>query len=109
MSSITAAPDLTQVSQADLARFLSIFLANVVQTVNGNLDFTSNFGYKLISVNFPVANTNVLTAHGLGRAPKGYIITGASAATNVYNGNGTNSSNIGLMASAPATVGLLVF
>ena len=109
MSSITAAPDLTQVSQADLARFLSIFLANVVQTVNGNLDFTSNFGYKLLSVNFPVANTNVLTAHGLGRVPNGYIITGASAATVVYNGSGTNSTNIGLMVNVAATVGLLLF
>jgi hypothetical protein len=110
MSNVTAAADMTQVAQSDLARYVALFFQDVISTVNGHLDFKTNLNCKLINVVFGVANVNVSTPHGLGRPPSGYIVTGASAATSVYNGNMSNTAtNINLMASAPATVGLIVF
>ena len=109
MSNITASTDITQVTPELLPKFVDLFFQSVKSTVNGNLDFATNFNCKLISVVFSAANANTLVNHGLGRTPAGYIITGASAATSVYNGTGTNATKIGLMASSPATVGLIVY
>ena len=109
MSSITASTDISQVTPQLLPKFVDLFFQDVISVVNGGLDFSTNFNCKLISVVFSAANTNVVTPHGLGRTPTGYIIMNASAATSVYNGTGTNTTQIGLKASSPATVGLIVF
>ncbi len=110
MSSITESTDMTQVKPEELPKFVDLFFQDVVKVVNGDLDFQTNFNCKLISVTFGSANTDVSVGHGLGRVPAGYIVTGASAATSVYNGlTGNTNSNIVLRASAPATVGLLVY
>ena len=110
MSSITASTDMTQVKPEQLAEFVDKFFQDVEQTVNGNLDFKTNINCKLLSVTFSAANSSVATAHGLGRVPAGYIVTSATAALSVYNGStGNDSTNIYLQASAPGTVGLIVF
>lgn len=110
MSSVTASTDMTQVKPEELTKFLDICLQDIVSTINGKLDFQTNFSCKLLSITFGAANVDVSTAHGLGRVPSGYIVTSASAAASVYNGSsGNTSTNIILRASAPATVGVLVF
>ncbi len=110
MSNITASSDMTQCKPEELAKFLDLFCQDVVSVVNGKLDFSTNFNSKLISITFGAANVNTSANHGLGRVPSGYIVTSATAATSVYNGSMPNtSSSINLMASAAATVGLLVF
>ncbi len=110
MSNITASSDMTQCKPEELAKFLDIFCQDVADTVNGKLDFTTNFNCKLISVTFGAAGVSTSAVHGLGRVPSGYIVTGASAATAVYNSTVANTaSTINLIASAAATVGLLVF
>ncbi len=110
MSNITASTDMTQCRPEELAKFLDLFCQDVVNTVNGKLDFATNLNTKLISITFGAANTNTAVAHGLGRVPSGYIVTSASAATSVYTGSvPTSTSLLNLMASAAATVGLLVF
>lgn len=110
MSKITESTDMTQVKPEELAKFVDLFFQQVADTINGNIDFQTNFNCKLINITFGAANVDVSAGHGLGRTPSGYIVTGASAATSVYNGSVANSSsNIVLRASAPATVGLLVY
>lgn len=112
MSNITASSDMSQIDSKDIdlvIKFIDLFMQNVVQVVNGQLDFKTNVNCKLLSITFSAANTNTAINHGLGRIPAGYIITGASAAALVYNGTGNTTSVLNLMASAPATVGLLVF
>ncbi len=110
MSNITASTDMTQCKPEELAKFLDIFCQDVVNVVNGNLDFSTNFNAKLISITFGAANTNTPVNHGLSRVPAGYIVTSATAATSVYNSTVPNTTSVlNLMASAAATVGLLVF
>ncbi len=110
MSRIDASNDISQVKPEDVAQFVDVFLQQVSDAINGNLDFMTNFNCKLISVTFGAPDTNVATNHGLGRVPAGYIITGASVATSVYDGSvGNTASVINLRANVPATVGLLVY
>ncbi len=110
MSRITVTTDMTQCKPEELAKFLDHFCQNVEQVINGRLDFSTNLNCKLISITFSTANLSVPLDHGLGRVPAGYIVTSASAATSVYDSPVANTtSTINLMASAPATVGLLVF
>lgn len=110
MSSISASTDMTQCKPEELTKFIDLFCQDVVDTVNGKLDFTTNFNCKLLSITFGSADTDTGIAHGLGRVPAGYIVTGASAATSVYNGSVSSSStSLVLRASVAATVGLIVF
>ncbi len=109
MSNITASTDMTQVKPEELAKFIDLFFQDVVDTVNGKLDFTTNFNAKLISASFGAADTLTQVQHSLGRVPSGYIVTSASAHTQVYTGGAFTTTTMGLMASTPATVGLLVF
>ncbi len=110
MSKLTTSTDMTQCKPEELAKFMDIFCQDVEHTVNGNLDFQTNFDCKLISITFSAPNISVTVNHGLGRVPSGYIVTSASAATSVYDSTVANTTSaISLMASAPATVGLLVF
>ncbi len=110
MSRITSSTDMTQCKPEELAKFIDIFCQNVENVVNGRLDFQTNLDCKLISITFSAANVSASVSHGLGRVPVGYIVTSASAATSVYKSTATNTTLVlNLMASAPATVGLLVF
>ncbi len=110
MSRITVTTDMSQCKPDELSKFLDHFCQNVEQVLNGRLDFQTNFNCKQISITFGVANQSVSIDHGLGRVPVGYIVTRASAATSVYDSTVANTTSaISLMASAPATVGLLVF
>ncbi len=110
MSSIQASTDMTQVKPEELAKFIDLFCQDVAETINGKLDFTTNFNCKLLSITFGAAATDTGVVHGLGRVPIGYIVTSASAATSVYSGSVSSSStSLVLRASAAATVGLIVF
>lgn len=116
MSSLTASTDFTQVDDKknpdvpELKKFLSIFGDNVVETINGNLDFSTNFNGKLMSVTFSSANSDVAVSHGLGRVPSGYLVYSRSASMVVYNGSSPSTSSvIYLKASATGTVGLFIF
>jgi len=110
MSSIKASDDMSQVPPEQLQRFLDILAKDIVSTVNGKLDFQTNFNCTLISVPFTAANTQQAILHGLGRVPVGYIKTRASANMEVFDGTSGNTSNVlYLQASAPGTVGLLIY
>lgn len=110
MSKISASPDISQVKPEELARFVDIFCHDVVQKVNGDLDFQNNINCKLVSIPFAAANTEASVSHGLGRVPTGYLVYGATAAMSVYNGVSTNTAALlYLRASAVGTANLIVF
>ena len=110
MSNITASTDMTQCTAEEMPKYLDLFCQNVAETVNGQLDFQTNFNCVFLSATFTTANVNQVVPHTLGKKPAGYLVIGASAATSVYNGSKANTDQtLNLMASTPATVGLLVF
>ncbi len=110
MSKVQASTSVSNVKPDEVARFTDLCLADIVNIVNGNLDFGSNINCKLLSVTFSAANVNTAVTHNLGRAPAGYIVTKSSASANVFDGTvASNSNTLYLQASAQATVGLLVY
>lgn len=110
MSKVTASTDIQQVKPDEVARFTDLAFQDIVSTLNGNLDFQTNFNCKILSVTFSAANTQVAISHGLGRIPAGYLQISSSVAASVYNGDSSSSSSVlYLKSSAPATVGLIVF
>lgn len=110
MSKLTASTDFDRLEKEELAKFLAKFGDQVVQLLNGNLDFTTNFNCKLLSVTFSVANANTAVPHGLNRVPVGYFITSRSASVIVYDGTSANTSTtLNVRASAMGSVNLIVF
>lgn len=110
MSNITESVDFDRIKPEDLQKYLAIFGAAVVQTINGNLDFSTNFNCKLHSVTFGAADTNVAVTHGLGRVPAGYITYKATAALVVYDGStASTTSEFYLRASAIGVASVIVF
>lgn len=98
----------------DLTRFLSNAFRDIQQAVNGNITFSENFRGTFVSVNFTAANTNTFLTHGLGYTPSGYIVTTASAAMSVYDGNQTaapfdSTQVFFLRSSAIGTVTIFLF
>ncbi|MES1988817.1 MAG: hypothetical protein V4440_12475 [Pseudomonadota bacterium] len=110
MSKIQASANMSQVTPDQLQRFLDIFCSNVVDTVNGKLDFATNFNAKFLNVTFTTALTNTTAIHGLGRVPSGYIIVGLSAQMIVSDGTSqSTASAIVLQSSIAGTARLLVY
>ncbi len=110
MSKLTAAPDLSQVKPEDVARYADLFAQDVVDTVNGDLDFDSNFNAKEVTATFSAANTDLAIQHNLGRTPVRYIVTSATTAMSVYNGSiASTSSILYLRSSATGVATLLIY
>lgn len=110
MSKLTASVDFDRVKPEELAKFLAKFGDQLLQLINGNLDFATNFNCKILSVTFSAANANVATPHGLGRVPAGYFVISKSASMIVYDGTSANTlQTLNLRASAAGAVNLIVF
>lgn len=110
MSRITASTDIQKLDLEEVSRYVDIFCQDVVQQVNGGLDFETNFNAKTIEANFTSANTTLGFGHGLKRVPIGYIQVGADVAVSVFDGTLADSADtIYLQASVIANVRLLVY
>lgn len=110
MSSITASSDIDRVKPEDLPRWTALCLENIISTINGKLDFQSNFNQKTVSVNFSAADTDTAVSHGLGRVITGYILVGSSAALSIYDGtSGSTDQVLYLRASATGSARILVY
>jgi hypothetical protein len=110
MSKVTASTDFDRAPKEQLTRFLTLLASDVVQQINGGLDFQSNFNCKLLTVTFSAANAAVAVVHGLGRVPTGFIVYQRSANLVVYDGVSPNtSSTLNLRASAAGTVSGICF
>lgn len=110
MSKVTASTDIDQVKPEEAQRFIDIALQDIVQRINGDLDFQTNFNCAIVSVNFTAQNTDQAVSHGLGRIPTGYIPINQNVATRIFNGTTASTSGIiYLQSTQVATVGLIIF
>jgi hypothetical protein len=110
MSKITASSDFDRIEAEEIPRILTLFADQVVQIVNGGLEFSANFNAKTVSITFASANTDTSVGHGLGRTPAGYLVTSRSANMVIYDGSvANNTSTLILRSSAPGTASVLVF
>ena len=102
--------NLSNVSPEQLPRFADQFAQSVVQAINGDLDFSSNFNCLILSLTFTAANANTVFNHGLGRIPANYLQVGQTAGMVVYNGTLSHTvSQLNLRSTAAGTVQLLIF
>ncbi len=110
MSRIQTSSDFGKVDPETLQRYLSIALTDIVNTINGNLEFDLNLRSKtLVGVVFDTADTETAVAHGMGRTPHGYFVVASDAATSLYNSTDSDSTNLYLKSSAIATVTIIAF
>ena len=110
MSKITASPNIAQVDDSQVKRFTDQFCQNVVQVVNGKLDFASNFNAQTIQVNFTTINQTFGFPHSLGRIPVGYIRVGGSGGNGITDGNLPSTVDIiYLKATVVGVAKLLIF
>jgi hypothetical protein len=110
MSKIQASPDIAQVKPEEVQRFVDLFCNDVTQTVNGNLDFSTNFNCRVVTATFGAANTDTAVSHTLGRAVAGYFPVSKSVAMDVYSGSkASTTSIIYLKSTAAGSATLVVF
>lgn len=110
MSKITASPDIQQVPPEQAQRFIDLFCQDVIDKVNGKLDFATNFNCKVLTVKFTAANTDAAVQHNLGRVASNYILAGQTVAMQVYNGASTNTSTtLYLRSTAAGSATVIVF
>lgn len=103
--------DLANIKELpDLVRFTAQVCKDIINVVNGGLDFASNFRSSIVSVTFSGASTDVGVSHSLGAVPTGYVVVKSSANINVFDGvSGNTDSTIFLASSGAGTVSVLVF
>lgn len=107
---ITAAADVSNVKGDDITRFVSAFLTQIQDIVNGNLSFGDNIKAQVVSANFTAANAQIQIGHTLGKAPIGYILVGSSVAMSLYNGTSANTDQLLYISStAVGSASVLVF
>jgi hypothetical protein len=83
---------------------------NLRNTINGNLDFDTNFRSQFVSVEFAATNTDTEINHSLGKRPRGYIIINSNEPMNVYDGNEAFQINkLVLRSDATGGANLLIF
>lgn len=90
---------------------LAPWVSQVSDAINSpQITLTDNVLITTISVVFGAVGANIATYHKLGTIPKGYIIIGATAPMQVYDGTGANTSNvINLRSSGTGTARVLLF
>lgn len=107
---IKAGSAVSNLDTEEFKRYVSIWIDQASDVINGRLSLSDNFDAQFISVQFSAINTQVEVGHTLGRIPQGYIVVGLSAALTVYDGNATNTSAVlYLKSSAVGTARLFVF
>ena len=106
---ITESTQIDNVPAEELGQFVEKLLDNVVQVVNGNLDFQTNFNCKIVNYTFAAANTQYTVPHGLGRATNNFLVIYNNTGGIVYNGTQSVLNGLNLIATAVGTVTLVVF
>ena len=111
MGLVQASSNITNIKETEERfRFITLFLSEMQEQFNGNIEILKNLKVKLISARFSAADTNTSVTHGLGFTPNGYILVGASAAMSLYDGTGTTNTTVkSLKSSATGTASILFF
>lgn len=90
--------------------YLSQLINQMQDILNGHIGFIDNCNTAIMKINFVSANTTQAFTHGLNRIPNGYILVGAGAATQIYDGTQANTTQTLYLQSTVATsVKILVF
>lgn len=111
MSKVKSASDLGSLPTFEaLRRWVSVYLQELSQIINGSLEFGVNIKGAFFDVSFEAANTEVRIAHGFGRIPQGYFVTNLNADVVIYN-NGTlwDTTYVYLKSSGVADATLFIF
>ncbi len=109
MGKISAKPNVSNCTDwKDLMRYVSQFLQDCFNQVNGNLTFQDNISSRVIPVTFPVANATVIVPHGLGRVPLMWTSGSISASSVIYQISQADQNNVYLAASAICSAKILV-
>lgn len=111
MARITVANVLSNIpTMEDVQRFLSAFISQATQQINGNLQFNQNIASSpMITVGFTNSSNIVGVTHTLGRVPIGFLVATQTAAASLYAAQGASylwtsnkiylQSNVGVTAS----------
>lgn len=92
----------------ELQRYVSQFLQDCQNQVNGNLTFSDNLNVKFLDLSFSTANATRQIPHGLGRVPTMWISGNLSASAVIYQTKTSDNNNVYLAASAVCNVRILV-
>lgn len=110
MSNIQASNNIAQVKPEEVQRFVDLFCQDVVNVVNGKLDFQTNFNCKVVDVSFSSANVDTAVTHNLGRMSTNFIVISKNVSADIYNGTNAGNTNTMYLRSTvvPVTVTLVV-
>ncbi len=112
MAKVTVPSTLSNITtQSDLQRFLSAFVSQITQQVNGSLQFHANIATTPpIVVGFTSGVIGV--SHGLGRVPGGFLVVNLTAAASIYSPQGAayawTANAVYLQSSAGVTATLFL-
>jgi len=105
VAQIKSSSNITEIpTNEEKIRYIQLFLQDTQQVVNGRLDLATNTNSPVVSQAFSAANTDTTVNHNLGRAPRGYLVVGRTAAMIIYDGTvASNATTITLKSSAVGT------
>ncbi len=109
MGKISAKANVSNcVDWKDLMRYVSQFLQDCLNQINGNITFQDNISSKVVGASFPAANATVIVSHGLGRIPLMWTSGNVSASSIIYQTKAADQNNVYLAASAICNAKILV-
>jgi len=112
MAKIKLAIDITKMGPDDpqFTLYVGRLLSQVVDTINGRISLSDNCDATFVSATIKQANVEQGIPHSLNRVPQGYFVVGSQAATQVYNGSTTWTTNaIYVKATVATQCNLLIF
>lgn len=111
MSKISKAPDVSNVTDPkEFMRFVSNIISDIVNVINGKLEFDQNIISQTVDVTFDAINTDQAISHNLNRNNLKYIVCKKDQVCSVFNGTTSNSNNtIYLQCDQTAKVSLILF
>lgn len=92
----------------DLMRYVSQFLQDCFNQVNGNITFQDNISARVVPASFTIANATVILPHGLGRVPLMWTSGSITANSVIYETKAADQNNVYLAASALCSAKILV-
>lgn len=108
---VRARSDLSNIKDLDthIARTSEV-MSDVVDALNGKVDFQSNIQNQMVNVNFTAINTDLAINHTLGYVPTGYMRHGGTNTGNLIDGKTPwTKTTIYLQATATGAVSVMIF
>ncbi len=110
MAKINLADVSKVVELNELARFSTSNFRQIMEAINGNIQFDANISAVIVETAVTSANVEFGLNHNLGRIPIGYILVKSSAVAVLYDGPSANTgTRIFLKANAASNISVMVF